>query len=180
MAPISGNVYALPNGFCCWLLFSVIIVGLPRAGNIVNAVGRLGELVPERLNGEWCVAGLTCHVQGGGGVSDNEPPDVERRLVPGGVPIANCTAGGDIDDIISQLLLQCSDLFILMGCERGMTFDMFLGGVCSCVVCFLWICETGFGSDEIGNVLGLGGLACGWCCCCCIGCVRLYLKKIDY
>lgn len=83
------------------LLFSVKRVGLPSAGNLAKAlIGRLGELVPERRKEFGDVAdGDTCHVQGGigGGVSE---PDVERRRFPndaGGVPIANCTCGGDIE-----------------------------------------------------------------------------------
>lgn len=51
--------------------------------------------------------GLICQVHGGGfgGVSDNDPPDVDLlRLTDdrdGGVPIANCTDGGEIE-FISQ------------------------------------------------------------------------------
>lgn len=55
-----------------------------------------------------CVAdGLICQVHGGGfgGVSDNDPPDVDLlRLTDdrdGGVPMANCTDGGEIE-FISQ------------------------------------------------------------------------------
>lgn len=77
---------------------------------------RIGELVPDRRNGDECVAGLTCHVDGGGGVSDNELPDAERCRPPiGGVPMANCTAGGDIELRSELLLLRCSDRFMLIG-----------------------------------------------------------------
>lgn len=42
-----------------------------------------------RIDGD-CWDGLTCHKYGAsGGDSDNDPPDVERRLPSGGVPIAN-------------------------------------------------------------------------------------------
>lgn len=65
-----------------------------------------GDAVPERRSGDDCVAGLTCHVHGGGGVSDSEVPDAERRRTPaGGVPMANCTEGGDIE-LIDELLLR--------------------------------------------------------------------------
>jgi hypothetical protein len=62
--------------------------------------------------------GDICHVDGGtGGVS---PPDVDlRRLADdadGGVPIANCTLGGEIELISKlQLLLLRFDCFILIG-----------------------------------------------------------------
>lgn len=60
-------------------------------------------------------------MHGGGGVSD--PPDVLRRRLFG-VPIANCTDGGEIE-FISQLLLRRSDRFILIGCDRGIAaFEM--------------------------------------------------------
>lgn len=49
-----------------------------------------GDAVPDRRSGDECVAGLTCQVEGGGGVSESEVPDAERRREPiGGVPIAN-------------------------------------------------------------------------------------------
>lgn len=103
-----------PKG-CVLLLSLVSNVGLPRAGSFERALDNTGELVPERRSGEWCDAGLTVQQEGGGGVSDSEPPDVERRRLPvGGVPIANWTAGGDIE-LISQLLFRCSDRFILIG-----------------------------------------------------------------
>lgn len=45
------------------------------------------------------MVGLICHKYGAsGGDSESEPPDVERRLLPsGGEPMANCTAGGEIE-----------------------------------------------------------------------------------
>lgn len=64
-------------------------MGLPRAGNLLSALGSIGELVSDLRNGELCDAGLICHTQGGGGVSERDPPDVDRRLPLGGVPIAN-------------------------------------------------------------------------------------------
>lgn len=97
------------------MLSLVNSVGLPRAGSLDRAVDNTGELVPERRRGEWCDAGLTVQHDGGGGVSDSDPPDVDRRRLPvGGVPIANCTAGGEIE-LISQLLFRCSDRFMLIG-----------------------------------------------------------------
>uniref|UniRef100_A0A8W7PVT0 Uncharacterized protein n=1 Tax=Anopheles coluzzii TaxID=1518534 RepID=A0A8W7PVT0_ANOCL len=78
-----------------------------------------GELVPDRRNGDWWEPGLTVQQLGGGGVSDSEPPDVDlRRPQDGGVPMANCTAGGEIDRI-SQLLPRFSDRFILIGSDRA-------------------------------------------------------------
>lgn len=72
--------------------------------------------------------GDICHVEGGiGGVSP-PPPEVERLRFPeldGGVPIANCTVGGEIE-LISQfeLLLRRFDGFMLIGCDRGIpVFD---------------------------------------------------------
>lgn len=70
----------------------------------VAAVGG-GDTVDERRNGDGCVAGLTCQLHGGGGVSDSEVPEADRRRAPaGGVPMANCTDGGDIELIDVQLL----------------------------------------------------------------------------
>jgi hypothetical protein len=67
--------------------------------------------------------GEICHVDGGiGGVS---PPDVDRRRFAdeddGGVPIANCTLGGDIEFIsrLQLLLRRLFDCFIFIGAERG-------------------------------------------------------------
>lgn len=62
---------------------------------------------------------------GTGGVSPPAHPDVERRRLAdeadGGVPMANCTLGGEIELISQlQLLLRRFDCFILIGCERGM------------------------------------------------------------
>lgn len=141
-APMSGRVNArVPiNGL---LLFSVSNVGLDRAGNFARALdGRDGDppTVPDRLSAEgdgWKLVvaeGLICHVLGGtGGVSG---PDVERRRLPeeldGGVPIANCTLGGDIELMSQlQLLLRRFDCLMLMGCDRGIPLDV---GV---------LCETG-------------------------------------
>lgn len=100
------------------------MVGLLSAGNfsIADDIDG-GDAVPERRNGDDWIAGLTCHVDGGGGVSESEVPDAERRREPiGGVPMANCTDGGDME-LIEELLLRCSERFMLMGCERGMAFD---------------------------------------------------------
>lgn len=50
-----------------------------------------------RIGGDCCV-GLICHKYGAtGGDSDNDPPEADRRLPNGGEPIANCTAGGEIE-----------------------------------------------------------------------------------
>lgn len=118
--------------------------GMPRPGNIsmppgpppLAAIDDMaadaivgGDAVLERRNGDGCVAGLICQVLGGGGVSDSDVPDVERRRTPaGGVPMANCTDGGDIE-LIDVLLLRLSDscdgcFFMLMGCERGITYGL--------------------------------------------------------
>lgn len=62
--------------------------------------------------------GLICQVLGGtGGVSG---PNPEVRRLPaeleGGVPIANCTLGGDIELISQlQLLFRRFDCFMAMG-----------------------------------------------------------------
>lgn len=122
VAPISGNVNARCPSIL-WLLLSIINVGLPSAGSLLNALGSIGELVSDRRNGEWCDAGLICQTAGGGGVSDRDPPEVDRRRPLGGVPIANCTAGGDIELISFVLLLRCSDRFMLIGWDRGMEFE---------------------------------------------------------
>ena len=73
--------------------------------------------------------GLICQLHGGGlgGVSESDDPEADRiRPMPaketdGGVPIANCTAGGEIE-LMSQalLLLRRSERFMFIGCERGM------------------------------------------------------------
>jgi hypothetical protein len=72
--------------------------------------------------------GLICHVLGGTGGVSGPHPDVERRRLPdefdGGVPMANCTLGGDIELMSQlQLLLRRFDCFMLMGCERGIPLD---------------------------------------------------------
>lgn len=84
----------------------------------------------DSLIGGDCCVGLICHKYGAtGGDSDNEPPDAERRLPKGGDPIANCTAGGDIElmlmadgavaaalfTLFGSLLLRWSDRFMLIG-----------------------------------------------------------------
>lgn len=95
-----------PNG--CVLLFSSAAssVGLPKAGSFESALHNTGELVSERRSGDCCDAGLTVQQLGGGGVSESDPPEVDRRRLPeGDVPIANCTVGGDME-LISQLLVR--------------------------------------------------------------------------
>lgn len=72
--------------------------------------------------------GLICQVHGGTGGVSGPQPDVERRRFPdefeGGVPMANCTLGGDIELMSQlQLLLRRFDCFMLMGCERGIPLD---------------------------------------------------------
>lgn len=116
MAPISGSVNArVPSGWVLLLSVAPISVGLPSAGNLDRAFDNTGELVPERRSGDWCEAGDTVQHVGGGGVSDSDPPEVDLRRPPdGGVPMANCTAGGEIE-LISQLLFRCSDRFMLIG-----------------------------------------------------------------
>jgi len=82
------------------------IVGLPNVGSLVSAAdGRTGELLPLRRKGDCECPGDTCQVLGacGGGVSDSDPPEAERIRV-GGVPMANCTAGGEIE-LMSLLTL---------------------------------------------------------------------------
>lgn len=59
-----------------------------------------GDILVEcRIGGDCCVVGLICQRYGAsGGDSDSEPPDVERRRLPsGGEPMANCTAGGEME-----------------------------------------------------------------------------------
>lgn len=60
---------------------------------------------------------------GTGGVSGPQP-EVERWRLPdeldGGVPIANCTLGGEIEFMSQlQLLLRRLDCFMLMGADLG-------------------------------------------------------------
>lgn len=70
--------------------------------------------------------GLICQVHGGtGGVSG---PQADVRRLPdefdGGVPIANCTLGGEIELMSQlQLLLRRFDCFMLIGCDRGIPLD---------------------------------------------------------
>lgn len=134
---MSGKVKALVpiNGL---LLFSVNKVGLDSAGNIARALdGTDGDppTVPDRLRADgdcWKLVvadGLICHVLGGTGGVSGPQPDVDRRRLPdvfdGGVPMANCTLGGDIE-LMSQLqllLLRRFDCFMLMGCDRGIPLD---------------------------------------------------------
>lgn len=122
--PISGLLFA-----------SASMVGLDRVGNFARAlpVG-IPPVVPDLLNcdGDWwkfvVADGEICHVDGGtGGVS---LPDVDLlRLAEGGVPIANCTLGGEIELISRlQLLLRRFDCFMLIGWERGIP----LGAVVHC------------------------------------------------
>lgn len=140
--------------------------------------------MPERRNGDDCVAGLTCQVLGGGGVSESDVPDVERRREPtGGVPMTNCIDGGDIE-LMDVLLCRCAlsavveplpvaaeplpmdCFFMVIGCERGIMYGCFggdcgrltrrtaVGGCCCC-------CCTGTErGSENGSELGRGGLAC--------------------
>lgn len=181
--PISGNVNArVPsNGWWKALLFSIKLkLGLSRVGILVRAPDTIcGGIVAEcRIGGDCCVVGLICHKYGAsGGDSDSEPPDVERRRLPGGgEPMANCTAGGEMElmstadgtvagavfAIFVVLLFRWSERFMLMGCERGIAFDMDLGGEANGGRDNRRTLDgsgTGFGSD-IGNVLGRGGLAC--------------------
>lgn len=134
-APISGSVKALVpiNGL---LLFSASSVGLDRAGSFARALdGNDGDppTVPDRLkaDGDWwkfvVADGLICHVLGGTGGVSGPKPDVRRlpdKFV-GGVPIANCTLGGDIE-LMSQLqllLLRRFDCFMLIGWDRGIPLD---------------------------------------------------------
>lgn len=50
------------------------------------------------IGGDGWAVGLICHKYGAtGGDSDKDPPEVDRRLPSGGEPMANCTAGGDIE-----------------------------------------------------------------------------------
>lgn len=63
-------------------------------------------------------------MQGGTGGVSGPQPDVDRRRLPveldGGVPIANCTLGGEIELMSQlQLLLRRLDCFMLMGADRG-------------------------------------------------------------
>lgn len=138
--PRSGRVKALWPNKCCvpaandpvpiidemllLLMGRPTTVGLLSAGSFKTDDDSVdGETVSDRRTGDVCVAGLTCQVLGGGGVSDSEVPEADRRLAPiGGVPIANCTDGGEIE-LIDELLFLCSDRFMLMGCERGMELD---------------------------------------------------------
>lgn len=83
--------------------------------------------MPERRNGELIDkffvpdTGETVHKLGGGGVS-HKLLDVDLRRPPGGVPITNCTDGGDNELISMSFCIGFSDRFILIGCERGIFF----------------------------------------------------------
>jgi hypothetical protein len=171
---MSGRVKALVpiSGL---LLFSVNSVGLDRAGNFARALdGNDGDppTVPDRLkaDGDWwkfvVAEGLICQVLGGtGGVSG---PNADVRRLPvefvGGVPIANCTLGGDIELMSQlQLLLRRFDCFMLMGWERGIPLDaaaVLFGGDWSLEI--LRDDGTGLGS-EIGSELGRVGLELDGC-----------------
>jgi hypothetical protein len=123
---MSGRVNARVPRIRGLLLASARSVGLDRVGNFARALpDGIPPVVPDRLSckgdcWKFVVAeGEICHVEGGtGGVS---LPDVERlRLAEGGVPIANCTLGGEIELMSTlQLLLRRFDCFMLIGCERG-------------------------------------------------------------
>lgn len=123
------------------------------------------------IGGDCCVVGLICHRYGAiGGDSDNEPPETDRRLPTGGEPIANWTAGGDIELILmadgavaaalftlfGSLLLRWSDRFILIGWERGIAFVVLFCGNDAGFIARRTLDGngTGFGS-EIFKVLGL-------------------------
>lgn len=68
------------------------------------------------IGGDCCVVGLICHRYGAtGGDSDNDPPDAERRLPSGGEPMANCTAGGDIELMFMADGAVAAALFTLFG-----------------------------------------------------------------
>lgn len=193
---MSGKVKALVpiKGL---LLFSVNKVGLDSAGNIARALdGTVGDppTVPDRLRADgdcWkfvVAEGLICHVLGGTGGVSGPHPDVDRRRLPevfdGGVPMANCTLGGEIELMSQlQLLLRRFDCFMLMGWERGIPLDA-VAVLCEKEIflhhCIIkckrlaltlggdWSREilrddgTGFGS-EIGSVLGRGGLELDGC-----------------
>lgn len=96
--------------------------------------------------------GLTCQVVGGGGVS--------LDLLPGGVPITNCTLGGLKEPILGMWFLWESTLLhlIVIGWERGTLFPLLsltlAGEICWSTL--FWV-GTGIGSD-IGRKEGLGGL----------------------
>lgn len=94
-------------------------------GTRANGPLNTGGEVPDRLNGEllgYCLCaatGETDHTFGGGGVS-HRLLDVERLLPPpGGVPITNCTDGGDRELISMSFVCLFSERFILIGWERG-------------------------------------------------------------
>lgn len=69
-----------------------------------------------RIGGDCCVVGLICHRYGAtGGDSDSDPPDIERRRAPNGdEPIANCTAGGDMELISMADGAVVAILFVLL------------------------------------------------------------------
>lgn len=87
--------------------------------------------VPDRLKADgdvWKLVvaeGEICHVLGGTGGVSGPHPDVDLRRLPdeldGGVPIANCTLGGEIELMsqLLQLLLRRFDRFMLIGADRG-------------------------------------------------------------
>lgn len=134
ISDISGRVMArVPNGMigeCRKLLLSDKF-GLLSMGTRANGPLSIGGEVPERRNGElfgyclWAATGETDQMFGGGGVS-HRLLDVERRLPPpGGVPITNCTDGGERELMSMSFCTGLfSERFMLIGCERGIVlFD---------------------------------------------------------
>lgn len=91
-------------------------------GTLANGPLRIGGEVPDLLRGELlgmillADTGDTGQILGGGGVSHKLLEDVRRLPLPGGVPITNCTVGGDKELIsISVWIFRFSDLFMLIG-----------------------------------------------------------------
>lgn len=115
----------VPNGIIgeCLILLLSERFGLLNIDTRDNGPLNIGGEVPDLRNGEllgYCLCAATGETDqqlGGGGVSQ-KLADVERRLPPpGGVPITNCTEGGE-RELISMSF--CTGLlFTLMGCERG-------------------------------------------------------------
>lgn len=97
--------------------------GLLNIETLAKGPLNIGDDVPDRRNGELfgtilVDTGDTCQMLGGGGVSQRLLDEVLRLPPPGGVPITNCTEGGDIE--LMSISLLAFLLLIPIGADLGM------------------------------------------------------------
>lgn len=176
ISEISGRVIALvENGMMGdrpRLLLSLRL-GLLKMGTRASGPLSSGGEVPDLLSGELegmflaPETGDTVQTLGGGEVSQRLP-EVDLRRPPGGVPMTNCTEGGDMELMSMSVFCLSGLFFMLMGADRGTLLLIFVGdGGSSFLSIWLntlrkasrWV-GTGIGSD-IGKKLGRVGLATG-------------------